>query len=676
MAKQIQCPALINLLKRYNKDLDWLAGLCGATKKDLQTLLTSKKSKLSELQSILQQGGISLNVDIRGEEAPPEGSPRMQFLKNNLTVHRNGKKIIFDVTRKTNTPECWWEEDDITLEDLLALETYFGFTLRWNFKGLSDETDVMTKIPDKGYNKKTTTLATQGFENVEEPQPVEEPADPAVVTIGGTGKTFTDKQWEDFQREYIWIFQLYIWEGCPLGRNFMERFPIRDFMKEPYTVKEFENAVHQDGRILTFRFESMAVIPQKYAETSLGFIYGLIDKNRTPADNWLTEALEKDDLPANEASLLRLTNKFQETVTISLREMPDDEQTTMKTTTKATSSKQYRPTEGKTAALTPQPAVPAAKRTYTRKTTQTTQRPAAKRTATAAEWLRAQPEYKEFLKRTSLDDSGVEQLSRYGENAISAAMAFGPGDDKWIRLSVLLRYETASGHIKGQSTIPDLDIKIRLEANSRYETRWSLINDIADNLKNTTGHYTMTLGSPIRTTDGRNIIAIGYRPDDKMPVIILIEKAGLFRSNKGTEYPCEQASAIVNLLDTEVWYDILIQSRSHFDKWGAAKRRKDFEALRANTGKVLTALSEAHNAARANLIGIVAEASQYGYLDDFSEMYHDHLYASPKISEGKVSFTVLGEDGENTADESAFDDAGLVWMADMMLSAIEKKLNP
>lgn len=151
MSKENYVVPLDNLLRRYQRDRQWLSILCQTPYREFLNLLESKKTTYGNLQDLLAKGGISLRITVQGEEPPIPAAPRMQFLKSNFMRHRNRDEHIETVTGIAGAPKKWFNADDIPLSDLCKVERAFRISFLFNFYGISDQpsADVMKSVTYK-----------------------------------------------------------------------------------------------------------------------------------------------------------------------------------------------------------------------------------------------------------------------------------------------------------------------------------------------------------------------------------------------------------------------------------------------------------------------------------------------------------------------------------------------
>lgn len=154
MAKENYVVPLDNLLRRYNKDRQWLSILCLVPLGEMNKLLSSKKMTYGKLQDLLRRGGVGLTISIQGDPAPEATSSRMSFLQNNVRIHRNGSDILSKACDNKQAPQIWWKNDDITLYELTKFEKYFPVTFLWTFTGIGETPDVTKSAVEKGFNWK------------------------------------------------------------------------------------------------------------------------------------------------------------------------------------------------------------------------------------------------------------------------------------------------------------------------------------------------------------------------------------------------------------------------------------------------------------------------------------------------------------------------------------------
>ena len=155
MAKENYVVPLDNLLRRYNKDRQWLSILCDVPFDEMNKALSSKKLTYGKLQALLLRGNITLSITIQGEQPATNTGKRMDFLRNNIRLHRIGADQLTTATGNSKAPDVWWENDDITLCELLYLEKYYNsLTFLFNFTGIGNGPDLTKTIPSKeGYWK-------------------------------------------------------------------------------------------------------------------------------------------------------------------------------------------------------------------------------------------------------------------------------------------------------------------------------------------------------------------------------------------------------------------------------------------------------------------------------------------------------------------------------------------
>lgn len=149
MAKENFVIALDNLLKRYNKDREWLSILCDVPFAEMNKILSDKKFTYGQLQALLARGGIQLAISIQGQPLAKDNGKRMAFLRQNVTYHCNGSNILRNATGNQKAPDIWWEKDDITMQDLSSFEKSFSVTFLYTFNGLGATADVMKNKVEK-----------------------------------------------------------------------------------------------------------------------------------------------------------------------------------------------------------------------------------------------------------------------------------------------------------------------------------------------------------------------------------------------------------------------------------------------------------------------------------------------------------------------------------------------
>lgn len=149
MAKENYVIALDNLLKRYNKDREWLSILCDVPFAEMNKILSDKKFTYGQLQALLARGGIQLTISIQGEPLTKDNGKRMAFLRQNVTYHCNGSNILRNATGNQKAPDIWWEKDDITMQDLSSFAKSFSVTFLYTFVGLGATSDVMKNKVEK-----------------------------------------------------------------------------------------------------------------------------------------------------------------------------------------------------------------------------------------------------------------------------------------------------------------------------------------------------------------------------------------------------------------------------------------------------------------------------------------------------------------------------------------------
>ena len=149
MAKENYVIALDNLLKRYNKDREWLSILCDVPFAEMNKILSDKKFTYGQLQALLARGGIQLAISIQGQPLAKDNGKRMAFLRQNVTYHCNGSNILRNATGNQKAPDIWWEKDDITMQDLSSFAKSFSVTFLYTFIGLGATADVMKNKVEK-----------------------------------------------------------------------------------------------------------------------------------------------------------------------------------------------------------------------------------------------------------------------------------------------------------------------------------------------------------------------------------------------------------------------------------------------------------------------------------------------------------------------------------------------
>jgi hypothetical protein len=159
---------LFRLLDDHGLDTQAFCVMTGVSIDEIDKKKTSKKTKLSYVEGLFKSIGCTLHLKVGNYGQKSLALTRLDelrfFLKYKVLNDSLGIKEI-----RKKAPECYWEEDDITLDDLKKISDRFkvrmlfeitGFnkkTLFYNNSGIASETGIM-KEEDYKLNPNLTAL--------------------------------------------------------------------------------------------------------------------------------------------------------------------------------------------------------------------------------------------------------------------------------------------------------------------------------------------------------------------------------------------------------------------------------------------------------------------------------------------------------------------------------------
>ena len=689
MPKQNLTVALDNLLKTYQVDRNWLAVVLGKTRKELDTFLGGKKTTLGDLQELLSKIGIDLQITVRGEAVPPEGCPRMQFLKNNFMKHKN-EPIVAKAVGVTEAPQCWWDADDIPLKDLNAVEANFGMTFLWNFSGMSETPDTMTSAPLRSERHKTIggdmlkryfaagnnkgTTEPQKHKK-QDPQPVQYnfDDDPYAETEQNEKHESENKSNKPYpQDEYIdevkGIFEVEVpWLMEILEKNKTEEdlyFNMRDNMNlkkldnvySSRTMSALRSFLREKGYDISVRIWSDTRLTEPYRNLFVGFLWKwMIDNSYTMEQvrDWVKDKFDQykdpvewkrdDDLPLNALQVISDMTALRLSVIL----IPTDEETNYRDPNMMAFVNPNRRVKSLPQVI----AQAAAKKTIS--TGKTVLYPSKARTPKALplkDWLEAQDEY------TTLRDLTPESQrdlldGRLGENTVIALFQFDLSRDiNLVKLHKQLLSEITAKKVTSQRLVePDLDTTMTIQTNRTNITKLDCIEEIESKLSSIPKAQEMIFEKPVMTNDGRFVSGIIWSPSEGL-ALECGKKGFLFRRKEKIQAVAGHPEVLADLFEVTTWYMMTKRAREHYRLNGIQRVKDNLSASRSHIGDIQQKLDALHSNAVQEMITIVAEAQSMNLMDGFVEMIGDKMFAEPMLKEGKVFFTVT-EDGRSDKEQ-------------------------
>ena len=647
MSRENAMQAVDNLLRNYGKDREWLAVLLGYEPEKFNKILSNDKTTYGQLQNMLQRGGIQLRITIQGEIEPDEGAGRLQFLKNNIRMHRNRSEYIRKVMKRSNIPETWYEQDDIPMSELVAMEKNFKFKLLYHFKGLNAcNEDVMKTEP----LKKTASVnnvspyVVKNYEfrlNWAKKNGIDIGADTREDTADGTFKNpdenktetvpafvrtktlkFEKQQYEQIsvrafnEGKSIIDFITQVLEDTDLVEN--ANYVKKDLTKEGFTYKSLPKLTNEVHRTLN----DMVSITELSKENVIWCIFdGVLNKKDSPEP----EVRDPEPEPVPESSAQTEEEPVQASV-------PEREKTSEKKT-------KDEPAHGG---------------------------------KTFMNWMKALNADEKDLLADEFRLAGKEELTdgRYGVDTVNAIKPFRyPEDAQLIRLSAKLKTDVKAGRLLFVTTEEgDWQTRSLIMKNQTMTEQYILYNEVICRLAACYTSESVAVKEEVLTTDNVPVtsFSIVKKGEEPARLVFTTERKRFLSTRK------ESFTALPGMLHPVQWYQLADLAEKHF----LANNKLRIQETIANcAGAVREKKRTFERVLVKSIAEVILETSGSGLTDGFLFQNTDGtLWSEPAVRNGKAVFRHMTDSGEETAEAETIPSETLDRLFNAVLDHICKQL--
>ena len=621
--------AVDNLLRNYGKDREWLAVLVGYEPDKLNKILSSDKTTYGQLQNMLRRGGIELKITIQGETEPGEGADRMQFLKNNIRMHRNTSEYIRKVMKRGNIPEAWYEQDDIPMSDLVDMEKNFRFKLLYHFKGMNVcGEDVMKTEPLKK-NSCTGTLSPyiikkfEYFQGIAKKNGVGSRNDDIDVPAEMTAEGFNHP--EDNRKETIPTYVRT--KNLKFNKDQYEQISVRA-SKEGKTIIDFMTDVLENAELIENADYVKMDLPKDY-------VYKNLTKLSNDAHQRLNEIVSITELDRENVVWCIFNDALKSLESLEpeipgQKPAPVAEEPVQTTTEEETK---------------PEPAS-AVERERSKEPETKTQTSHGGRTF--MNWVKGLGVEGEDLLTKEFRIAGREELTdgRYGVDTINALKPFRyPEDRTLMELSAKLKADVKAGRLLFVTTEEgDWQTKSLVMKNQTLTEQYTLYKEIISRLSACYTNEAVKVRDEILTTDGIPVLSFSIvkQSEDTTRLIFGTEKKRFLSTKK------ESFTALPGMLHPVQWYQLADLAEKHFF---ANNKIRIQETIANSAGAVREKRRTFAKVLDRSVTEVILETSGSGLTDGF--LFQDPngtLWSEPAVRGGKAVFRHTTDNGDENVE--------------------------
>lgn len=650
MAKENYVIALDNLLKRYNKDREWLSILCDVPFAEMNKILSDKKFTYGQLQALLARGGIQLTISIQGEPLAKDNGKRMAFLRQNITYHCNGSNILRNATGNQKAPDIWWEKDDITMQDLSSFAKSFSVTFLYTFNGLGATSDVMKNKVEKSVTNWKTVA-----------RPVVERFRANASKIWAT---LTEEQRKailtravrvDFNPKTDFVEQEVPAPEAAPAPSVQEEEQEVDYVPNPVTFEGPDEIEREPHRAAPFVFSTKRT-PNKADSPNP-------EKDTKPMEKKIEEIT---DTNAN--------SKPSKVVSITFHSLEEVETITKLASEKGISRSLFiyeeisknvfnKPTEEEEKSADPAPVVSSNSEINNKKS--------------ISSWLAEQSDemkeaYSELLSEWKATWSAEDMP--YGPDTVLAFRELAGSRDLelfalWSKLQVAMSDGEVSVPVKKS---PSLYMRTIIEANRRYIFKQSMYLSVLVNLSSckpgTFIECSEPLHSPASPNTVINRIECQRNEETNQPFLVYYGERGSGMFKKKVTLSDKDDPELFSFING--WGSVAIAAEEKKHEYVVVRRQAVVNQATGTMKNSLDKIEEAFSSLRQNFRVVVGELVDAKKAKDYIYEIGDKIYSEPRIEfdmehgQGRVSIQVVDNAGERRLAEEQIPLQDLIELAD------------
>lgn len=622
MSKENKTVFIDNVLNQYLKDKTWLAILVGMNPKNLNDILSDDKTTYKQLQDLLARGGLSLQISIQGEVPSNAKASRMQFLKYNLKIHGNPDHAIQKAVHRQTVPQIWWDEDDITIGDLVSLEKYFGFRLLFTVSGIGNTDDTVKNQPIKKISNikeisKKTLIKYQEMlkifnstqqENceIEEQKPETQDVSPVIPQ---KGKTENDKFriTEATNQEPAQV----------IDGNKQVKYSVAIEEKQYYILKKIAKRKNIQTKTL---IEQIITDQNSFVNIHLKkWKKGVTTSRLTEINQSAIDNIEKITTDKKITKVSLFYNVFKKFI------KENEEYYKYKTNGPSTSETDNIQNKEKQIMKNKENATDIS----------------------MSKWLANLPHNQTNVLYNELRDLDKEDLIKgpYGQDTINAIRPFVyPSDEKLIALSVALRKAAQEKQVVfGEIEEPSYTVRHIIRANDTLCEQYVLMKEVANYLNSTINKKPMPLETDV-TIDKKKTISIkslsAFRPtdEDDIRLVAIVLKKGFFGQKETKMY------VTPTLFTVEQWYQIADKALKHYND---NCNTQIIETIKASESEYDNQFKFFIETMDRLIRKIVLEVSNTNILHDFAYIMADKtMWHDVRIKNSKVIMKEYSDEGK------------------------------
>ncbi len=626
MSKENYAIAVDNVLKRYNRDRKWLSVLCNIQYGELERFLSSKKITYSGLKNLLMLGGVSMNIYIQGEEKPKDQTTRLAFLRQNLRSHRNGPDILKKITGNNNAPDTWWNNDDISMQDLLCLEKYFNFTLLYVFGGIGQTPDTVKTRTDKGVNWKMVSKET---------------ADRIRRNAPLRLKFLNDQEKKELLSPAV----------------LMDYNPKTDFQAS--NLQPDEKNEEKNTKIGNLPDEAIAQLAKiKFSEEKntsgqtvlQGTQHEVQSSPKTLDTQNITEPITKDEKIKNVTIRFKTADEITELAKIAERKGISRNALLYNMITEQLLHAADNGTPVQQAVTKPVQKEDAYKK-----------------------WLSKQPKglintYAALLREYNSPWS-VEDLPLGPDTPLAVKVLSATDNAEVFELTERLQEAVRKGEVPATAPrTPTLDETCNIELNRSTMLKIRMHNDTMYYLHSCPNHpyIECEISIPMLANSKTVITRIECVTEGERTYLVYTGHEKKLYTKKKISFSENDRPSYFELIDN--WIQITRQARRNYEEYNIQRTRETVGKASDKMKESLEQVDAAITTFKQNFRVVIAELVASGKADEFIHENHGRLYSHPEVKEGKASILVTSDSGEMRLTEDQMPLQELIYLADQIKS--------